>query len=433
MLNKCKNLTIENKTIENKTQLNYLQLKTKQMKNFKFLATALAALAIFSCSKEKIDAPDETGTKSVTVTLEVSNPDTKHADKNQSAASTTIHDATVYFIDETTPNPKVVRQKELTAAEITALTGPGFTFLSIPAAAKKMFIVANYKANDNTLNYPVSATLNELYAAGVISAKVQNKKPTLNATSKASSDKVVMTGMSGVFKKKTGGGETEFDLAAPVRISPVVARIEIGGIKLTGVKNNVAVPADCYKLQGVYINNVYKEINLDGTVKGDVMLKTAAADFGNSEYPEAGDTGNNVYWADFYSSGILPSTAVGDKQGYVVPSKNGAAVIAADAQAWAYHIFPSNEMPHIILKFMNVKPDPAGIAPEPAFVTISKYKNATGETRPLTTFAKGVVYKIDKLDVDYVNSGPEPEKENISVTATVTIEPWSVHNIVPSL
>lgn len=414
MLNKCKNLTIENKT-----QLNYLQLKTKQMKNFKFLATALAALAIFSCSKEKIDAPDETGVKNVTVSIEVAGatPDSKQIDNEQTAAiKNGVYDAALYFLDDAT-QPNIVKAKILSPADILELLKPtGIKITEVPASAKKMYIVANYLKFNSTANvaYPTTFnTLATLKAGLVIKAKDQNER-TANADANVpNSNYVVMQGLSGTF---TGAG-TEFSTGS-VTIAPIVARIELHNVRLEGALTTPAGSA--YKLQGIFINNFHRTMDLAGTGAGKILYKPTEKDVFIGGYPAGDNYLNDFTGAGWAEAGVAPANWI---------------KAPGTSKIWGYNVFPATggeaNIPHIILKFINVNNSQAIVpADKVMWVTISKFKVANVD---LTGFEAGKVYQIKDFSVPFDKATIDPETKNINVTATVTVAPWSVFTLVPTL
>lgn len=94
---------------------------------------------------------------------------------------------------------------------------------------------------------------------------------------------------------------------------------------------------------------------------------------------------------------------------------------------WGYSVL-KGYVPHLIIK-LDVTYD-GDSAPVERYLTIHQYKIAAGST-PLDTFERGNAYRIENLMFDATNLTEEPYEETKTVSATVSVSPWTGVDILP--
>lgn len=130
----------------------------------------------------------------------------------------------------------------------------------------------------------------------------------------------------------------------------------------------------------------------------------------------------------------------------------GAVIIGADAetgpwpandaegnpQCYAYNIFPASSadnLPKLTVCFSGAAQDNVSGSPY-RYARVAKYKlegekgNLEGidDNGYITDFKAGYIYNITGLMLDDGDLGPTPDGEGVTLTATVTVEPWTLVN-----
>lgn len=106
-------------------------------------------------------------------------------------------------------------------------------------------------------------------------------------------------------------------------------------------------------------------------------------------------------------------------------------------KAWAYQVCPSltfttgtpADVPHLILKLTEVAYVNNDLGKPIQYVTVMKYKDSGGN--PVNEFKPGNVYRIENLIFTHNEATAQPYEENITVTATVSVKPWTINIIKP--
>lgn len=414
----------------------------------KILFMALIAASLFACSDNGIgDEISSATTKSVTLSLkQSSSSQTKGvSDGKEATEYAVIASANIYFIDDSDNN---VFHRELTAGEITSITNAkatagekSITIAGVPSSATSLYFIANTKA-DNQPNFPNIEDL------GTGNERLRIDKLQAEAVS------VPMAGKSVGF---TAGAGNVF--TTTVEITPLVARLEIG--KLTYVNQNgsgaTAVGPDYtqYKLTGVYINNTRQAVLLSGKPYLDVAsidVRNQAAWNDDEAWPGYFASSNTKF--PYYSGGF-PSAPTGWVDNSMVthcsptttgpifyPDTNkgsgGTVPDVGTNDVWGYQICPSvtsgvgadADVPTLILKLSEIK-DGTNLSADnfTQYITVENYKNSDGGR--ILEFKRGNVYRIANLEFNHSNASVKPYRSNISVTATVTVTPWTINNITP--
>lgn len=381
------------------------------MKQIKFLAAALAALTMLSCSKDGSKGPDnESSSTGRVVTINFANlansgrsvaPPTATG----AASRATLSDAGIYFV--TTSGTVVLSRAVTNAAEFAA----PILCTNVPNNATKVYIVANYiksvGAIDATKTYPAITDANRVSLSAL-----QKQFTGVTAESQVTVADVMMDGDAAITPT-TANDVTTY--AANVAIAPLVARIEVAQFTLTNTGNGTI---NSYDLQGVFVNNVYQSLDLSSDVGNNILLSS-----GTLPFDQLGD--HPSWFKDWSSTGFSRTDMV------TVPNANG--------DVWGYSIFPAvksagtdNLLPQLIFRINNVviNGDPAIAVPK--YFTVMKFKESTPNKPDVTAFARNKCYKVTNVRMDHESSVTDPEVSVIDVTVEVTVSDWEVVTIEPA-
>lgn len=339
----------------------------------KIYFVALAALTMFSCSKENSESPESGDTKNVTLTIRSAESVNGRASEGAGTAhETPINDFTVYFLNS-------AGGVAVTHA-VTELNDNGqYKFEKVTGLATKIFIVANTSLTETTLT---GSTLDLLKANALTIAKYQK-----------GIDNVIMAAADASNITEVVGQDGEYEAA--VTIAPVVARLEIA--QLEAVTANDASISDItdFTVANIYVNGYYKKMTLGGTVS-DLM------------------TGSSTNFA---------TTELKD-EALNIPSTDNVVVPKEPSTVWAYQLFPGAAHTMVIqfseIKFANgtTLNEDNGSELEDLCITVTAFDPAT--------FAAANIYNVENIPFSSKNIGkPYEATKNISVTLSVT--PWKVN------
>ncbi len=175
---------------------------------------------------------------------------------------------------------------------------------------------------------------------------------------------------------------------------------------------------ESFDIEGIFLNNFYYRADLTGTGDpDDIIYYFAGAAFEENGEPYYGTLYKGITF-DYNKTGYL-----GAFTGTVYHPKNAS-------HAWAYNVF-FGEVPHLVIKFANVKASADYIAylgydPFAArtywYITVSELL-VSGI--PLTSLEQGYVYSIQSIEVspDTLDPTPEPGDE-ITADVQVRLVPW---------
>lgn len=411
----------------------------------KFLFAVMTASALVACENQDVaEVQPPVGEKAVTLSIQQTGPKTRGVtDQKGTDEYAVIGSGEIFFIDNSGNN---VYKRELTVTEINNLAntsttagGKQIVITGVPNTATTLFFVANVMTTAHTTGFPA--------IEGTSAADARLRIDKLQADP-------IHVPMSGQSTSFVSTGTNLY--TASVTITPLVARVEVGQITCKNQNDPAgAISADItgYKLAGVFVNNVRPYVLLAGTpylTGAPIDIKT--------------QTGWNSGWANYfnatnevfpYFSGGNPSApsdwVLNSMVTYCSPTTtalsfypnvtNGATSTdpaLTPKQAWAFQVCPSNtvvtrsqayDLPHLILKLTDVtyKEDPFGLPVK--YVTITNYKTANDVA--VTKFERGNVYRIINLTFTHNETTNQPYAENITVTATVSVAPWVINDIVP--
>lgn len=381
------------------------------MKQIKFLAAALAALTMLSCSKDGSKGPDnESSSTGRVVTINFANlansgrsvgpPTTEDA-----TSRATLSDAGIYFV---TASNTVVLSRAVTVA--TELAAP-ILCTNVPNNATKVYIVANYIKSVGTTDAP--KTYPAITDANRVSLSALKQQFTgVTAESQAIVADVMMDGSANITPTTVNSVTT---YAANVAIAPLVARIEVAQFTLTNSGTSVI---DSYDLEGVFVNNVYQNLDLSAGVGNNILLSS-----GTLPFDQAGS--HPLWFKDWSPTGFSRTDMV------TLPDAGG--------NVWGYSIFPAvksadeklNLLPQLIFRINNVVSDGATIA-VPKYFTVMKFKESTPNKPDVTAFARNKCYKVTNVRMDHELSVTDPEVSVIDVTVEVIVSDWEVVTIEPA-
>lgn len=337
----------------------------------KIYFVALAALTMFSCSKENNESPDNGDTKTVTLTIEsVERIGSKAAEAEGTAHKTPVADFTVYFINS---SGGVVE----TRTTATSSNGNSYVFDDVSGLASKLFIVANTDLIKTTLT---GSTLNGL-KANVL--EVKNYQTGI--------DNVIMAPADASNITPTAGQEGKYEAA--VTIAPVVARLEIAQLEAISAADITISDITEFTVANIYVNGYDPNMPLVGAASGRVAGTTA-----NFETTDLKDTG------------------------IAITSANNIAKLHTADNVWAYQLFPG-AAPTMVVQFSSITFANGTTITDKNTPANELCITVTGFTP--TTFAAAKIYNVANIQFSSKNIGkPYEATKNISVTLTVT--DWAI-------
>ena len=164
------------------------------------------------------------------------------------------------------------------------------------------------------------------------------------------------------------------------------------------------------KVEGIFINGYYANMQLDGTASSFVKSNIAA---------------NYASGSATFPLGL--STFVYDMVGnYFVDSK-----VEPVNGVWGYNLFTS-ATPQIIIKFSEILINDQLLS-DPQFVTINGFRDGFGKN--ITSIEGGMIYTISAGDlvIKSEHFSPEPGILPISVNVTVETVEWDETKVFPNL
>ncbi|MDR2775352.1 MAG: hypothetical protein LBC19_11550 [Tannerella sp.] len=199
-------------------------------------------------------------------------------------------------------------------------------------------------------------------------------------------------------------------------LSPIVARIEIAKISSTGGSSDIS----SFKVEGIFINNYYENITLEGNAPAVAKKNTDIADF----------AGNSTAYPDTYE-GILYDYRSAAGQSLGVPHATEANTYTPTTGAWAYNLLapktgtPPDMLtaPHIIIAVSDIQTNSGTEYNGIWYLTV---KNMVHQNNKITHLEPGKVYSIKNINFSHTNIQPEPEMKTIDVDVEVTLVEWEI-------
>lgn len=303
-------------------------------------------------------------------------------------------------------------QKIIAISDVTG--GNEVILKNVPGNVDRAAVVGNSSV--------LGTNYEDMYGSGsMTSVKSYNifPKSQYNGTSKD---------LSGVTLFGEGNIETVSETKKKVTISlnPLVARLEIGGV--TAVTNSNGVSVTQYHVNGIYINNYYPSISLDGTTLGEIVNHGQG---GTSVYNE----GKTTYTASM--NGVIFDS---DKDSYFGNNLTALTKYPAgtnDGSVWAYNLLASpteatSQAPQIIIQVQDVDADNSTDYSGLKYISVGKLLDGTQE---ITHFEAGKIYTISAEDFKFTVDGvkDEPNAGEIDLHVKVSQIPWTTVSIKPEI
>lgn len=369
------------------------------MKQIKFFAMALAALTMFSCSKETTPEMDNQG-PGKTMQITVAKAPTSRAPGQSGGVTTITGDSYVLGFNGTEATSTLVYKTSaaLVAGTATAVTG-------VPETAAHFAIVSNLSAAD----------------AGKITMGMAYSTYQALLFEVAAYQTIAIAPMTNVGTQTLDKDPQLWTLA--VSIAPIVSRIEVASITANSAPAIAANKVTAFDLVGVHVNGYYTQFTMAGTSGGtQVALVTDQTLLRHAD--DGGAAGSTVQkWSyDYYNTALTGVTS------YSAKTKT-----AVDNDIWYYMTSPaaSNTMPRIVFEIKNVSVNGVSQGADKSFfVTVKSFTNGTDA---ITSIARNTIFKISDVTFDSTNLGVEPNQETVSVKATVTVLPWVPVAATPEL
>lgn len=409
----------------------------------KILFMALVASSLIACNEREIaDTEELTGENTVTLSLKQDAFSRGVSDQKGDPEYAVIGSGKIFFINSSGSS---IYQRDLTSTEIGALantsTTPGnktVTITGVPNAATTLFFMANVKTADG-------AGFSMIDGTTAVDARLRIDKLQVNATN------VPMSGQSVPFTLASGNNYT-----TSVTLTPIVARVELGQISCQN-QNGAGQPAinsdiTGYKLSGVFVNSTRQDVLLSGVpylvnapmdIKNQASWSTSWATYftsANTNFPYyvgGSPAGPSDWVANALSTYCTPATAALTFYPDANVGSTNVDPAVTPKRAWAYQVCPSTtvavgspaDVPHLILKLTEVTYVNNALGLPTQYLTVTNYKDVNGN--PVTEFKRGNIYRIQNLIFSANESTNQPYEKNINVTATVTVAPWVINDVIP--
>jgi hypothetical protein len=404
----------------------------KNSLNFIYAAALLLAVGLVGCSRES--ANDENEARSVVLT--VTSSSTRAVTEPITGSTTTPLKAygRVFFVssggtitkmlpimadtdsgtDYATSSGATLNIKDLKLGTAVEITG-------VPSNSTQVYVVSGLPAA-NFFDAVGAATNVSAYLAAAYDVEDAYD----SETSTLGGVRTVPQIGSGIIVHDGSAYADQF--VAAVDIYPAVGRVEL--TQLTGKTGEIT----SFKVQGVYVNNFFETISLDGTpasyVPKDNGSTTAEYSGTNPGYyenkPWVYDEHASTGWES--AGGVLKFEKTSDS-GEVL----GYNLLARQLGS-TDHYFP-----HLVIEITDVvcvDSDNHNLYKDKTwYLTITNVvaHDAVQIEDNWVKFEAGKVYQIENLPFELGNLSPVPEPSDKKVTCTVTVKPWVVMNVDPVL
>ena len=373
-------------------------------------ATFVAMFSFISCAKEKgFDNPNIVRTVKIQV---VNGLESRAVGPHVQSHAVVFSNGKLFFTTAGGLITKVVDIDNTANAEsggvvgIDALTA-GTMIQGVPGTSTKVYVLGNITATLPAIT--VGAT-----NISVIDEFALQVSHLFDVTHKAVAN-VPIYGAPGNIQPDGA------DYKAKLTIAPTGARMEVS--KVTGGGNITG-----FKVEGIFINNYYSRMKLNGALMNVADLINSG-NMPGLYIPDAvggtytGSLSEIVY--DYAATGI----------GYDLPGGVCSPVTPEDnTKVWGYNLLaPAGaEMPHIVIRLSGVTtslPDDP-YAGKTWFLTIRNFYTDPGfNTTPITTLAARNIYRITNLFFTEEDLSENPEELFRKVTVTIDVLPWISNDI----
>lgn len=398
------------------------------MKIKNLFITIFAASTLFACSNdEESPVPDNTGTKSISVSLAgIKGIQTRATEAGNHLTKDTMNVNSI-LINLTDASGAVIKTQTITKDATTdsdwdklTTSSKGLKFINVPQTITKVFVYGN--PGSAVTGNDITTTLAQQQGSEVLYYGV---------------DEDLTPIVDEPITPDPTSGKT---YTANVTIKPVVARLQItnvtiktsGSFEFTRVINGSQKQATVSwtgfnpKLKGIYLNNFYTTYH-DSTSVADLYNNASSV--------------NNILegkWL-FNQPDAVDAAAYASYNKYTGGSYEDLPLTLPADKSYAFNIFPSDQLPkiHLDLADLNIanleSTDLAVFNPALAntarFANIVKYIRSADIEMTAADFKAGTIYNMEvelipMLDNDLVNI-------QFNVLVHVTIAPWAEETITP--
>lgn len=383
-------------------------------KNFKCLAFMAAALLVgfSSCSNDNDNAGgnlDAKTPKNMKITINLPGTRTEGPAQGKTTASFTFGD--LYLTDAAGTikahydiNSESGTETIGNTIKLADLT-KGVLLKNLPGDAIYVYLVGNTKVldtNNQPEKLPITGNISTVKALSLgIDSQVATEINGVLTNNVNLYGETTATNNNGELSED---GKTKL-YKATITLAPTVARVELGSIKATG-------DIESFQVDGIFVDYYYPTASIDGTVDDATIAKhNEVVNFMNTfaGYPKS------LYdWITKASDANV-----------VAPTK--------DKEVWGYNVFASaagSAVPRIIIRLSDVKAK-TGKYTGPQFITIKGLKeNGTllGKIKAGSVYSLAAGLEFNEKDITV-----DPNTENIDVNVTVTVNPWNVVVVTPTL
>ena len=389
------------------------------MKLTKFMCAAFAAaIALASCQKQETPAAAEKGElKAVTVSVNnvMAVKSASTADLEDKAAVITNYQ--VFFSNQSGSQFYQGKNADGTNAShyLTSVTAP-VTFHYLDAAVKKVYVIANFGAEQN----PADVAALEALVRTVASQQEDNITE-LALYGKAES--LTETGAHTDTHPITKVYE------ASVTIKPMVARVEVNTFGVSFAKNALF---NSVRFDKLAFDNYFPEALVSGTVSGERVRQEFVNYNDVAQLKAAQKTYFDGLQGDSWFADLVDAslTESGVQDVKVTRPNANAQVVDTEltGHCYAYHFFPAanatdfskDGYPRLYAQVTTT--DVQGYEAVQYVMT----KNLKANDAVITNFEAGKIYRINYTFPDTLLENPL-----ICADVTVTVEPWRVVAVTP--
>jgi hypothetical protein len=378
------------------------------------IAVMTATIGLTACVKEEVNiggngdgVDDSNVNQSKNVTLKImsgTSPFGTRATENAVSSKTiTFNEGWLMFVSEQNNITKVMKitvgqQNVMTDAsvDISLLTKTDGTEIpNVPGHSKSAYVVGNLP-NVQGVAVPVTGGSLTAFRQNLIHFATQN-------------DITNITLFGGDMIKL----ENQKNVAR-FNVIPLMARIEIEKISSFDSKSDI----ESFKIDGIFINNYYEQITLDGNATATTVYNKNVADFAE---------GTQAYPVNYKEMLYDYRSAAGQSLGIL---DGDTSYILSPGKAWAYNLLApvtssagTISMPHIVLRLSDIQTK-SGLAYNGEwYLTVSGLVDKNGKIDKLKP---GTIYSIKNLKFAQSNIQPDPEMDTIDVNVEVTIVEWDI-------
>jgi hypothetical protein len=304
-----------------------------------------------------------------------------------------LRDMTVYFLSDSS----VVHFERVYAGEGGSV--PREMTFSLPQLSDHVIVFGN---QSSALGSDV------VFAKGTRASDLMKFQLSLDKQYNLSPDAVFVYGESSVTSA------SDSSLSADVVVLPSLSRIEISSIgSLVGSKH----PVSSYTLSGIYIGNTYESLGVD-------QKTVSSGSFNIINYGRFSDVWSSSYPVPFHDlitnvtrSGrvVFPASPNLLWSYYVHPLKDNAPIIDGNRQGL---------VPHIILRFSDVRLEGRTEVVKEAFLTITRFINVL-TNEEILSFDRGKVYSISSISFsgEHLSFRPETTPDIVGSVPTCPVCP----------